>query len=205
MKSEDVLELFRKHGALLDGHFIYTSGKHGDKYLNKDGIYPHVNDTFRLADVIAEYFLNYDIDVVIGPAMGGALLAQPVAYRLNQFKSASGKEVFFAYAEKTDDGKFAVRQVYQQLITGKNVLVVEDLLTTGGSAKKVIETVREIKGNVVALAVICNRGNVQKSDVGNVPEMVALANVDFQSWEPDVCELCQQNIPVNKDVGKGKN
>jgi orotate phosphoribosyltransferase len=110
--------------------------------------------------------------------------------------------VYGVYAEKEGDS-FAIRRGYGRLITGKKVLVVDDVLTTGGSVTKVIEAVRSIDGIVVGLGVICNRGGVTAHDVA-VPKLVSLAQIDLDSWRAEDCPLCAQNVPINIDVGKGR-
>ena len=78
------------------------------------------------------------------------------------------------------------------------------MLTTGGSAKKVFEAVRALGGNVVGLAAICNRGGVTEDDIGPLPELYSLTNVDLDSWDADECPLCASGLPVNTTLGKGK-
>ena len=86
----------------------------------------------------------------------------------------------------------------------KRVLVVEDILTTGGSARKVVEAVRAIGGNVVGVGVLCNRGGVTAQDLANVPKLEVLVNISLDAWNEADCPLCKQGVPVNPDVGKGR-
>jgi orotate phosphoribosyltransferase len=117
----------------------------------------------------------------------------------------NGYEVFGVYAEKSEGGDaFVIKRGYDKLIAGKNVLVVEDILTTGGSAKKVVEVTRAIGGNVVGLGVLCNRGEITPQDVADVPKLTSLVNVKLDAWDEATCPLCEQNVPVNTDVGKGR-
>jgi orotate phosphoribosyltransferase len=81
---------------------------------------------------------------------------------------------------------------------------VEDVLTTGGSARRVVEATRAIGGKVVGLGVLCNRGGVTPQDVANVPELFALVNVKMNAWDEAECPLCAQGVPINTDVGKGR-
>ena len=114
-------------------------------------------------------------------------------------------EVFGVYAEKSENGDaFVIKRGYDKLIAGKNVLVVEDVLTTGGSAKKVVEATRAIGGNVVGLGVLCNRGGITLQDAPDVPKLNALVNVKLDAWDETSCPLCEQNVPINVDVGKGR-
>lgn len=201
MTEQEVLELLNEIGAVITGsHIVYTSGRHGEAYVNKDAIYPHTKVISRLCLVMAEPFTKDGVQAVIAPAVGGVILAQWVAYHLTNL---TGEEVLGLYADKSDDG-FTIKRGYDKLVTGKKVLVVEDVLTTGGSVRKVIEAVRDHGGQVVGLGAICNRGGVTAADVGGVPKLEALVNVALQSWEKDACPLCQKGVPINTDVGKGR-
>ena len=84
------------------------------------------------------------------------------------------------------------------------ILVVDDILTTGGSVRKVVETTRSFGGNVVAVGVLCNRGGIKPEDVGGVPRLFALVNVKLDAWDEMDCPLCASGVPVNTDVGKGR-
>lgn len=203
MDEQEVLRILKKVGAVItDSHIVYTSGKHGSAYVNKDAIYPHTAKTSRLCHAIAERFTNDNVEVVIAPAIGGVILSQWTAYHLT---SLNRHEVFGVYAEKSDSGdSFIIKRGYNKLITDKNVLVVEDVLTTGGSAKKVVEATRACGGNVVGLGVLCNRGGITLKDVAGVPKLTALVNVKLDAWDEATCPLCEQNVPVNTNVGKGR-
>ena len=84
MTESEVLDLLQKVGAFRAGHFVFTSGRHGDSYVNKDALYPYTHDTSLLCKVMAERFADKDIEVVVGPTMGAAILAQLVAYHLSE-------------------------------------------------------------------------------------------------------------------------
>lgn len=205
MTEQEVLQVLSEVGAvIIDNHIVYTSGKHGTAYVNKDAVYPHTKETSRLCRTIAEQFANDKVETVIAPAIGGVILSQWTAHHLSEI---TGREVLGVYAEKVevenDDG-FAIKRGYDKLVVGKNVLVVEDVLTTGGSAKKVIEATRAIGGKVVGLGVLCNRGEITPQDVADVPKLTALVNVKLDAYDEATCPLCEQNIPINTDVGKGR-
>lgn len=203
MNEQEVLQLLGNVGAVItDSHIVYTSGKHGTAYVNKDAIYPHTAQTSRLCRTIAEQFADDGVEVVIAPAIGGVILSQWVAHHLTQIR---GCEVIGVYAEKVEgEDTFVIKRGYDKLITGKNVLVVEDVLTTGGSVKKVVEATRASGGKVVGLGVLCNRGGIVPADVANPPRLIALVNVKLDAWDEAQCPLCEQNIPINTDVGKGR-
>ena len=202
MNEQEVLQVLGKVGAVIHGHFVYRSGKHGPEYVNKDAVYPHTAETSRLCRAIAELFASDNVQVVIAPAIGGVILSQWTAHHLSEF---TGHEVLGVYAEKSEGGYvFVIKRGYDKLIAGKNVLVVEDVLTTGGSAKKVVEVTRAIGGNVVGLGVLCNRGGITPQDVADVPKLISLVNMRLVAWDESDCPLCKQNVPVNTDVGKGR-
>ncbi len=201
MNEEQVLELLQKVGAFRAGHFVFTSGLHADTYVNKNAMYPYTREMSKLCKSIAGRFIGKNIEVVVGPATGGIILSQWVAYHLSEFE---GREVYGTYADKEGEG-FVIKRGYEEIIKGKNVLVVEDLVTTGGSLRKVIEAARLVGGDVVGAVAICNRGAVTKETIGNPSEFVSLLTVHLEQWPESDCELCERGIPVNIDVGHGKD
>lgn len=209
MASTDVISILKKVGAVLtNDHFVYTSGKHGSVYINKDAVYPHTAETSQIGKLFAEKYKDKDIDVVAAPAVGGTILSQWTAYHLSLIK---GKEILSVYTEK-DKGTLAsasesehiFRRGYDKLIKGKNVLVIEDLTTTGISVKKVVEAVKAAGGKVVAVGVMVNRDpeHVNSKTVG-VP-FSALGILKAEAVDADKCLLCQNGIPVNSKIGHGK-
>lgn len=201
-----VREILRITGAVLtDDHFVYTSGLHGSAYVNKDAVYPHPLLTQELCGMIAADFRDHSIDTVIGPALGGIILAHNTAAALSQL---THRETFGVFAEKTrelDGGPlFELRRGFAEFVRASRVLVVEDLLTTGGSAGRVVELCRSLEAEVIAVAVLANRGRVSSQAVGGAP-INALLNIDLDSWPEEDCELCQAGIPVNILVGKGSD
>ena len=202
MNEQGVLKLLGKVGAVItDSHVVYTSGLHGTAYVNKDAVYPHTAETSQLCLAIAEHFADEDVGVVIAPAIGGVILSQWTAHHLSEM---SGHEVLGVYAEKSDGDTFLIKRGYDKLVAGKNVLVVEDVLTTGGSAKKVVEATRAMGGNIIGLGVLCNRGGITPQDVADVPKLTALVSVKLDAYDEATCPLCEQNVPINTDVGKGR-
>jgi orotate phosphoribosyltransferase len=196
-----VIKMLEDCGALITGsHLVYTSGRHGSAYLNKDALCMHPEKTCELCKIIADKFADCDVDAVAGPTMGGVVLSQWVAYHLNRTAKAG---VLSVYAEEDESKHRIFKRGFGNVIAGKNVLVVEDILTTGGSARKVVDAVRQAGGNVAGLAVLCNRGGVEADAVGGV-EIFSLASVNFDSWPEDSCPLCSSSVPINTEVGKGR-
>ncbi|MCJ7740153.1 phosphoribosyltransferase [Candidatus Microgenomates bacterium] len=202
MTSEDILNIFKKVGGYITGsHIVYTSGKHGEAYLNKDAIYPHTKEIASICKEIANRFKGNGIEVVAAPALGGIILSQWTAYFLSEL---TGKEVLGVYTEKTPDKNQIFTRGYDKLVKGKKVLVVEDITTTGGSVVKVIASVRQAGGKVMAVCVLANRDpiNINTSTIG--APFTALAEIKLQAFEEKDCPLCQKNVPVNTTVGKGR-
>jgi orotate phosphoribosyltransferase len=114
-----------------------------------------------------------------------------------------GHNVYGVYADKDGD-EFVIKRGYDEVIRGKKVLVVEDLVTTGGSLRKVIETARGVGAEVIGAVAVCNRGGVEKEAIGNPPEFISMLRVHLDQWPEEKCELCARGIPINTDVGHGK-
>lgn len=202
MTQQEIQALFEEVGAIItNSHIVYTSGKHGNAYINKDAVYPHTDKISKLCEEIAQRFSADAPDAVVAPALGGIILSQWTAYYLSQ---KLGRTVYAVYAEKTEGGGFVIKRGYDDLIKGKKVLLVEDVLTTGGSIKKVMEVVRTIGADIVGVAALCNRGGITSADIGIVPKFETLMSITLDSWEEKDCPLCKQGVPINIKVGKGR-
>ena len=200
--TDEILTILKKTGALLvNGHFVGTSGKHIDTYINKDALYTHPKDTSAVCNLMAESAKDYEIDVVVGPALGGIILSQWTAYHLSEIKH---KEILAIYTEKTPEGGQKFTRGYDRLVAGKNVLVVEDAPTTGGSAKKVVDAVTAAGGLVAAVCVMVNKNPKEvHSQYFGVP-FLPLAEFEIRSYSEAGCEMCKAGIPINTTVGHGK-
>lgn len=200
----DPLDIFKKVKAVItDTHVVYASGKHGNAYINKDAVYPHTKDISSLCEMIAVKFKGAGVEIVAGPTVGGVILSQWVAHYLSGLE---GRDVLAVFAEEetTPDGgkRRFFKRGYDKLISGKKVLVVEDVLTTGGSAKRVVEAVKALGGNVVGCGALVNRGAVKDSDVG--AKISALVNISLDAFDENKCPLCKNGVPLNTEVGKGR-
>ena len=205
----NVINILKKVGAILtDDHFVYTSGKHGSVYINKDFLYPHTKETSYIGRMFAEKFKDKSIDVVAAPAVSGTILSTWTAYHLSRLKK---KEVLSVYTEK-DKGTTAsaaeseqmFRRGYHKFIKGKKVLILEDLTTTGISVKRTVDSVRKAGGKVVAVCVMVNRDpkNINAKTVG--APFYSLDVFPAQAYDEKYCPLCKKNIPINTEVGHGK-
>lgn len=187
-------EILAAAGAILtDRHVVYTSGKHGSAYINKDAVYPHTAQVAELCRQLAALARPYRPDVICGPALGGLILAQWTAHHLG---------VLAVYAEKGDGG-LVLRRGYDTLVRDRRVVVVEDIVNTGGSLRATVQTVRAAGGLVVAAVALVNRGGVRASDV-EVPALHALVEIALEAWDPEECPHCRAGVPVDTTVGKGR-
>lgn len=200
--EEEVLKMLRDSGAIItDSHIVYTSGKHGSIYVNKDALYPHTEFSSRIGELFAEKNKDLEIDAVAAPALGGIILSQWTAYHLSKLK---GKEILGVYTEKDADKNQVFTRGYDKLVDGKNVLVVEDLTTTGGSVLKVVNSVKAAGGNVVAVSVMVNRNpEGVTSEMYGVP-FSSLAVLKAEAFDEAECPLCASGVPINTTVGHGK-
>lgn len=190
ISKERVLEILKEAGVLLEGHFLLTSGRHSNKYLQCAKIFRHTRYSEELCAALAENFANDGVDVVIGPAMGAVQMAYEVSRSL-------GCENFFAERE---DGKMTLRRGFE-VTPGMKVLLVEDVITTGGSVREVLELVKAAGGEVVGVGSIVDRTG-GKIDFG-VPFRPVIS-VDVESWEADECPLCKAGAPAPYKPGSRK-
>ena len=197
----ETIEILKKVGAILpNGHFVGTSGLHFSTYVNKDFLYPHTKETSRICRLMAEKYKDANIDVVVGPALGGIILSQWTASHLSEIY---GKEVLGVYTEKSESGGQMFTRGYEQYVKDKKVLVVEDIITTGGSILKTIDAVKNAGGNIVGACAMINKNKDLDKGMFGVP-FDSLAELFVDTYEASVCPLCESGIPININVGHGK-
>lgn len=201
MTEQEILEIFNSCRAIIRGHFVYSSGRHGVIYVDVKSLFSDFKVISKLCHEIAERFKNSAINSVIGPANNGVVIAGRVAEYLSNI---CGRRVVLIPTKKAPLGDFFIRSDLRHQIFNKRILVVEDVLTTGGSAQKVIDIVRALGGNVVGLGVLYNRGREVLKDAVDVLDFFALVNIPHQSWSENECPLCKNGIPVNSGFGRGK-
>ncbi len=203
MTEQEFLEILKETGGYItESHIIATSGKHLDAYLNKDAIYPHTHAVSAVCKAIAELFADAHIEAVVGPSLGGIILSQWTAYHLSEI---TGKEVLGIYTEKTEDKDQILTRGYGALVNGKRVLVVEDILTTGGSLAKVVRTVKTAGGTVVAACAMVNRDPDKINEHVIGAPLKTLASLRLPAWDEADCPMCKGKVPINTTVGKGRN
>ena len=190
ISRERVLTIFKEAGVLLEGHFLLTSGRHSNKYLQCAKIFRHTKYSEELCAALADHFREDGVDIVIGPAMGAVQRADEVSRSL-------GCENFFA---ERADRKMALRRGFE-VKPGQKVLLVEDVITTGGSVREVLELVKAAGGEVVGVGSIVDRTG-GKIDFG-VPFRPVIS-LDVQSWEASECPLCKAGAPAPYKPGSRK-
>lgn len=198
--SVDVLAELEDAGAIYtDKHFVYTSGKHGSAYINLDPLFPNVRLTSELCELMIEPFFGR-VDTVAAPATGGIVLGVLSARSFNNH----GQPVASVWADKSDGEFVFERAGFLEHITGKRVLVVEDLLNSGVSVERVCRLVEKHGGEIVGASVVCNRGPSTKESLG-VPQLEALATVKMEIVPADECTLCANGVPIVEDIGHGSD
>lgn len=186
LTQEQVEKILIDSEALLEGHFLLTSGKHSNRYMQCAKILQNPKYAEALAKNLAEQFAGETVDIVVGPAMGGIIIAYELARQLDALNM---------FAER-EEGIMVLRRGFDELVFGKNVVVAEDVITTGGSVKEVMNTVVENGGKVVGVAVLVDRSG------GTVDFGVKLAKAytaNFETYPPSECPLCKDGkLPAIK-------
>lgn len=182
-------EAMKRTGVLKEGHFLLSSGCHSDRYLQCAQLLMHPADAEKTGQALAGKFQSVPVDLVAGPALGGVIIAHEVARTLN---------VPCVFAERKE-GMMQLRRGFQ-VEPGQKVLVVEDVVTTGGSVNEVIRLLKDRNADVVAVGSIVDRTG------GKNPfrqPYQALKRIEIPSFEPEDCPLCKKGIPVTKPGSRG--
>ena len=179
MNEKEVEALLRKTKAILEGHFLLTSGLHSPLYVEKFNVLQHPEYTEQLCREFAEHFKDKGIQTVIGPATGGIILSQ-VTGRLLGVRSI--------FTER-ENGKIE---------PGEKVLIVEDIVTTGGSIKEVVDVVNKAHGDIVGIGLFVDRSG-GTADFGVPKEKVfPLLHLTVPTYKPEECPLCKQGVPFTE-------
>ncbi len=182
LEQREILEIFRETKVLREGHFRLTSGKHSRQYMQCAQVLQYPKFTERLCEDLARRFKGQELHAVVAPAIGGIIIAYEVAKVL-------GVRALFTERE---DGKMTLRRGFD-LEDDENVLVVEDVITTGGSVIEVMDAIRERGANICGVGVLVDRSG-GRSHFGVKKE--ALMTMEIETWEPDDCPLCKEAIPI---------
>ena len=183
--TENVARMFEKSGALLQGHFLLSSGLHSPVYWEKVRVIQYPEYTEKLCAMIAAHFRDYGARVVAGPTTPGIILAYETARQLG---------VRGIFAEKDDAGGRVFRPGFR-IDPGEKVLIVDDVLTTGGSVREVMAAVKKAQGDIVGVGVLVDR-SPQAIDFG-VP-FFACHRAEVITYPPPECPLCKKGIPLVK-------
>lgn len=189
--NDEILDIFKKSGAFLEGHFVLTSGLHSPHYVEKFRVLEHPDLTAQLCAEFAEQWGGKKPTVVIGPATGGIILAHETAKQLG---------VSAMFTERLE-GTMTLRRGFS-VGPEDRVLLVEDVVTTGGSVFEVIDVVKETGAQILGLAFLVDRSG-GKVDFG-IPSK-ALLTLDVVTYQPDSCPLCDKGVPVTKPGRSGKS
>ncbi|MFZ5943068.1 MAG: orotate phosphoribosyltransferase [Bacillota bacterium] len=184
VKGEEIISMLKEVDALKEGHFVFTSGLHSEVYIQCALLLAQPTLSEKVCQAIAEIFREEKPDLVIGPALGGIIVAYEVARHL-------GIPGLFAERE---NGKIKLRRMFK-IEPGQRVLVVEDVITTGGSSQEVIDLVESSGGKVIGVGAIVDRSNGKA--VISVP-FQALVKVTMNNYAPEECPLCKKGIPIDK-------
>lgn len=192
INKERAIEIFKETEVLLEGHFLLTSGRHSNQYMQCAKILQYPNYAEELAKGLAEEFKEDSIDMVVGPAMGGIIIAYELARQLNV------KNLF----TERENGKMTLKRGFT-IPKGAKVLVAEDVITTGGSVFEVMDIVKEQGGEVAGVAVLVDRSN-GTIDFGT--KLRAALTADVISYEAEECPLCKEGkLPIVKPGSRSIN
>lgn len=184
LSQAELVELLEANGAILKGHFRLSSGRHSDVFVQKFRVLEQPRLAQRFGELIARSFDN-DFDVVAAPAVGGVVLG---------FTTALAADVRFVFAERTGD-RMTFRRGFA-LKPGERTLVVEDVITTGGSAREVVDLVRASGAEPIGVGALIDRGDPTRTlDLG--APLRALISMAVTSWDPDGCPLCRAHEPFD--------
>ncbi len=195
MKAQDVRTLFEEAQALLSGHFILSSGNHSNQYLQCALVTQYPGMASQLAEALAESYKDQNVQVVLGPALGGVVIAQEVAqalYRLGQ------KGVRALFCERVD-GRMTLRRGFS-LKPGERVLAVEDVITTGGSVKEAINLAKSFEAEVIGVGTFVDRSS-ESPQLG--APLTALLKVEAEIYPSQNCPLCQAGVEAVKPGSRG--
>lgn len=178
MDNQEMWKIFEESGAALQGHFLLTSGRHSDRYMQCAKLFVYPDKAEKICAALAEKLKGFGIELVAAPAIGGTIMGYEMARQL---------KVPNVFLER-QDGVMTLRRGFT-VEPGTKVAVVEDVVTTGGSVREVVEVLKNLGAEVVAVASVVDR-SAGKVDFG-LP-YVSLLSMDITSYEPENCPLCRE-------------
>jgi orotate phosphoribosyltransferase len=202
-RAEETRAILRDCNSLLENdHFVYISGHHGSGWVDKDAIFLRLERVRRLTQLLAEATARIQPDILCGPAVGGLIVAQWTAYALGLPAVFAEHDVRRSLDELR--GPFSLHRNFSRQVAGHRVLVVDDIVNTGQSARQTAAAVRSAGGTVLAIAALVDRGNTDATDLG-VPDYIHLLEYKIPNWPAAECPLCQQQVPVNTHHAHGQD
>jgi orotate phosphoribosyltransferase len=188
MNQDAVLELFKKKGALLQGHFLLSSGLHSDQYLQSALVLSDPVIAEMLGSALANLFRD-PIDTVVSPAIGGLIIGHEVA------RAKRSRAIF---SEKDDKGKPVLRRGFE-VAPKERVLVIEDVITTGLSTGEVLILLQDAGAEIVGAGSLVNRSGRENEKIikWDLP-VRSLLTLDVKSWPQNACPLCKRGVPAVK-------
>jgi orotate phosphoribosyltransferase len=190
-KKQKIKDIFTETGVLQKGHFKLSSGRHADKYLQCAKVLQYPENARIIGNEIAKFWKDKEIDVVIGPALGGIIISYAVGQAL-------GKRTIFS---ERKGGKMKLRRGFE-LKPSTNVLIVEDVVTTGGSVQEVINLLETLETNIIGISSLVDRSSGQ---VKFRYPFESLLQIDVASYSPEDCLLCKNNVPLIRPGSKKKD
>jgi orotate phosphoribosyltransferase len=185
MNQREVIQIFQNAGVLLQGHFLLSSGLHSAHYLQCAKVLQHPQACAKLARALAAHFKKQEVTAVIGPALGGIILAYELARAL-------GARALFAEREA---GKMCLRRGFS-VSKDEKVLIAEDVITTGGSLKELIQLLKIYETKIVGIAALIDRSG-KKLPFGKI-RFECLKKIKIKTYEPQACPLCKQGLTLVK-------
>lgn len=206
------LDIFKKKCAVRGpDHFVLASGEHSERFVDKWAVFCDPIKTSALCSMLVKKILdkytgrgpNAEIRAVCGPADGGNIVASHTTWNLLHIQHWN--DILYLHTVK-DGGGFRFLRGHEKKISGNEILLVEDMLSTGSSALKIANMITALGGKIVCLGALWNRGRVQPEDIGGI-KIVSLINKEIPSWPATLehpCELCQIDRPINTEFGHGQ-
>ncbi len=198
----DILNELKTRDFIVEGHFVYSSRLHGNDFVRISEIFEDSHFVHRLGGLIAGEFIADEIDMVVGRVLSATLLGQAVAYHL---ATLTEKKVLLFTAHGGVGGTYNFKNGVSKRIKGERILIVEDIVDSGGTAGKVVELVRRLGGKVVGVGSLCNRGDTTPHVKWDVPKFVPLVQLDGKIWSAGECRHhgpCKKQVPITLDLSR---
>jgi orotate phosphoribosyltransferase len=190
MEPCELLKLLQETGAMLEGHFLLTSGRHSNMYIEKFRILEHPRALDDVCRAMSETVQSQNVELVLGAAIGGILIAGGVGKYL---------DVKHIFSERVD-GKMELRRGFS-ITKGQRIIIVEDIITTGGSVFELIQLAKDYEAEIVHVVNLVDRSS---GEVNFEVPTTALLTIPSESWKPEDCPLCQQGVAITQRGRTGK-